>query len=124
MLPCMFDNRQHEILSGGEIMPWVETQISPEDKDKFFLYRHRLHGTFVLARWVIDRATGIFTDFLHIGNSLSEFTHAKALEFRKRLYAPLTASKISKAITQSNRDFVSEQIEQDAEQVERAKMKY
>lgn len=115
MLPCLYDEKQHEILSGGELLEWAKRVAPAKERDRFFLYRHRLHHTFVLARWATDRAMGIFTDFLHIGKSLANFNKEMADEFRRRLYAPTSAPEMAKAITQSQRDYTTHRVNEDGE---------
>lgn len=105
MIPCLFDEKQHQIILGGEIIGWCKRNAPAKERKRFFLYRHRIHRTFVIARWALDRASGIFTDFLHIGHSLDEFTRQKADEFRRRLYAPTQAPEIARAIDQASKNF-------------------
>ena len=118
MLPCLYDEKQHKILSGGDILAFCKKVAPTKDRSRFFLYHHQIAGTFVLARWASDRAMGIFTDFLHIGHSLDEFTREKAAEFRRRLYAPLQATDMARTINQSSRDYDSMQQEEAAENQE------
>lgn len=115
MIPCMFDSAQHEILSGGEVLAWCKRETPAKERSRLFLYRHRLHNTFVIARWASDRAMGIFTDFLNLGHSLSNFNKEKADEFRKRMLAPLSPKKMARTISQSSSDFSSMKQDEDAE---------
>lgn len=108
MIPCLFDPKQHQIIGGGEILSFCKREAPANERPRLFLYRHKLLGTFVIARWASDQALGVFTDFLHIGRSLDEFTKEKAIEFRKRYYAPLQATKIADTINQAARDYKSE----------------
>lgn len=119
MMPCLFDTKQHEILSGGDILLWVKKEAPAKEKDRFFLYRHRIANTFVIARWASDRALGIFTDFQNLGYSLSNFTMEKANEFRRRLHAPLSASKMARVINQTSRDYDRGRMDEDGEERER-----
>jgi hypothetical protein len=121
MIPCLYDKKQHEIIPGGDIIAWCRREAPASEKARLFLYRHRLLGTFVIARWALDRAMGIFTDFLNIGNSLSDFDRRKAGEFLRRMYKPLTAKSISRVIGQANRDFDSAQQDEAEETQERKK---
>jgi len=117
MIPCMYDRAQHEIL-GGELSRWIKTVPPAKDADSFFLYHHRIADTFVIGRWAKDRAFGIFTDFLHIGHSLAEFDRKKAEEFRQRLFAPISATKMARAIQQNARDYTTNRINEDGENQE------
>lgn len=109
ILPCIYDSFQHEIIH-SEIIDWAKRQIkAPADRERYFLYFHRLHRTFVIARWA-ENKYGIFTDFLHIGTSLGFFDGSMAKEFRRRLYAPVSPEDITKAM----KDAASEtQVEND-----------
>lgn len=119
MMPCLYNEDQHEILSGGEIIAWCKRTAPAKEKDSFFLYHHRLHGTFVVGRWVQDRAFGIFTDFFNLGTSLSNFTGEKAKEFKRRLFAPMSAPAMAKAIDQTSKDYTTIRQDEDAENKER-----
>lgn len=119
MLPCLCDEKQHQIISGGELIAWCKQEAPAKERERFFLYRHQIHGTFVIARWASDRALGIFTDFLHIGHSLANFDRAKANEFLRRLYAPTSAPEMSRVINQTSRDYNTIRQDEDAEEGER-----
>ena len=97
MFPCIFDPMQHELVR-SDLLDWCKGQVAPAERGRFFLYRHRWHHTFVVARWAGDKF-GIFTDFLHIGHSLGYFDRTMAAEFRQRLYAPISPNDISNAMT-------------------------
>ena len=119
MLPCLFNTEQHEILSGGELMVWCRRTVPPVERERFFLYHHRIANTFVIGRWAEDRELGIFTDFLHIGKSLGDFTREKAREFTRRLYSPTSATETAKIIEQSSRDYKTTRLDEDAGEKER-----
>lgn len=97
MLPAIYQPEQHEILH-SDLLDWCKQQVAPADRERYFLYRHRLHGTFVVARWAGEKFK-VFTDFLHIGTSLGFFNRKMAKEFRKRLYAPVSPKDIANAMT-------------------------
>lgn len=106
LFPSIYDPQQHEILPSG-IIGWIERIVAPADKKRWFLYRHKIHQTFVIGRWARDEY-GVFTDFLNLGYSIGNFDNKMAMEFRRRLYAPITAADMSKAVTQAGRDQNSE----------------
>lgn len=106
LFPSIYDPLQHELLN-SDIISWIEQTVAPADRKRWFLYRHRIHFTFVIARWAGDKY-GIFTDFLNLGYSLGNFDGEMAAEFRKRMFAPVTADVMSKTITQVGRDHNSE----------------
>lgn len=113
MFPCIWDSVQHEIVR-SDIIDWCIRNVAPADKERWFLYRHKIHCTFVIGRWA-SHPFGIFTDFLNLGYSLGNFSHEKAMEFRHRLFAPVSADEISKAVTQSGRDYDSETTDKNKE---------
>lgn len=118
-MPCLFDEKQHHIISGGELIAWCKREAPAKDKNRLFLYRHQIHETFVIAMWASDRALGVFTDFLNLGYSLANFDRKKAQEFLRRLYAPTSAHEMAKAINQTSRDYSAIRQDEDAEEHER-----
>lgn len=118
MLPCFYSPAQHEILHEPTILDWCRRQTSDLPLQKqLFIYRHRIHSTFVIARWVRE-PKGIFTDLLNLGHSLGNFTREKAQEFRGRILAPIPVETFSRTINQASRDFASEQHEKGEEMKE------
>ena len=100
LLPCIYDPLQHELVN-SELLDWCKRQVAPADRERYFLYRHRIHHTFVIARWA-GAKFGIFTDFYNLGYSLGNFNQEMAKEFRKRLYAPVSPQDISKAMSDAS----------------------
>jgi hypothetical protein len=119
MLPCLYDEKQHEILQGGEIVRYCQKVAPAKDRPRVFLYRHRIYKTFVIAMWAKDRAMGIFTDFLNLGKSLGNFNREKADEFSRRLYKPLSPKEMSQTIESTSRDYSRMRQDEDAEEAER-----
>lgn len=119
MFPCLYDEKQHQIIPGGELIVWCKRKAPAKDRDRIFLYHHKTHGTFVIARWASDRAMGIFTDFFHIGHSLGDFDRNKAQEYLRRLYAPTSAPEMARVIGQTSRDYDSSKQDENAEEQER-----
>ena len=117
VIPCMYDEAQHKILSGGEVLAWIKREAPAGEVERFFLYRHRIHGTFVIARWASDRAMGIFTDFMNLGYTLN-ITRAQADQFHQRMYAPLSAPEMARKINQGARDYKTDRTREDWEQKE------
>jgi hypothetical protein len=75
---CPYQHAQHQILD-NELAGWVrrncpDRQAAPN----LFVYRHVLHGTFVIAMWV---RPGWFVDVLNLGGSLRSFTRQRARTF-------------------------------------------
>lgn len=112
VFPCLYDPNQHQIIH-PELGEWVKRQVAPADKERFFVYFHKIHKTFVIARWAQDKF-GVFTDFLNLGHSLANFTREKAQELRERLYAPVGVQAMQKAVAQATRDQVTENTEKGA----------
>jgi len=113
----MFDEAQHEIIPGGELIGWIRRKAPAGGRD-FFIYHHRIHGTFVVGRWAQDREMGIFTDFLNLGHSIN-MTRQQAAEFLHRLYCPMSPEEMSRKIEQANRDYTTERINGDGEEYDR-----
>ena len=108
MFPCVYDPAQHEIIN-PPVLDFCRAQMdSQTEKNRLFIYHHRVHDTFVVARWASDRKMGVFTDFLNLGYSLGNFDRALADEFRKRLYRGLAPAEIGKALNRAASDFRSE----------------
>ena len=111
-----YDPQQHEVIR-PEILDWCKRQASKEDlRSELFMYRHRKYKTFVIARW-LGHPHGLFTDLLNLGESLANFTRAKAQEFLRRTLCPLTATETSRAISNCDSDFdMQQQVELQNEQ--------
>lgn len=106
LFPCIYQPEQHEIIR-SDIIDWCKRQTkAPAEQRRWFMYRHRIHGTFVIARWAGDKF-GVFTDFLNLGHSLANFNQEKAMEFRHRLYAPVTPDAINRAVAGSQSNYHS-----------------
>jgi hypothetical protein len=105
MLPCIYDDKQHEILE-SEVARWCRRNAPADWKDRLFTYRHQLHDTFVVAVWAGDKY-GLFSDVLNLGHSFANFDRRMADELRHRMYAPTSADSMAKQINQVNRDFNS-----------------
>lgn len=119
MLPMLYNPKQHHIISGGELIAWCKREAPAKDTKRLFLYRHRVHGTFVIAMWASDRALGVFTDFLNLGYSLNNFDRKKAQEYLRRLYAPTSAPEMARTINQTSRNYDTIRQDEDAEERER-----
>ena len=109
MIPCKYDEKQHQILP-SEISRWCVRNAPADWKDRLFTYRHRIHGTFVVAVWADkNRRLGLFSDVLNLGDSLNNFDHKKADELMRRMWAPLSPSSMADQINQQSRDYNSRQ---------------
>lgn len=107
MFPCIYDPAQHEILKPS-LLDFCRAQMdNPKERDRLFVYRHRVHCTFVIARWA-DKPMGVFTDFLNLGFSLGNFDRALADEFRRRLYKDTSPKEISTALNRAESNFRSD----------------
>jgi len=77
-LSCPFRRDQHQIIK-PPMASWIKRNCpDPSLKDKLFMYRHILYGTFVVALWV---KPGWFIDVLNLGGSLGNFNSLKAHTF-------------------------------------------
>ena len=114
MFPCIYDSAQHEILNPS-LLDFCRAQMDTEtEKNRLFVYRHKTHGTFVIARWASE-PKGVFTDFLNLGFSLGNFDREMAAEFRRRLYHGVSPKEISQALNAAESDFRSDAEEKNDE---------
>ena len=90
----------------------------PKRKDKLFVVRYNLHGTFVIAEW-LAKPRDVFVDVMNLGHSLANFTREKAQELRHRLFAPVTAEETSRFIHQSESDYHHMRQDDNSEEWER-----
>jgi hypothetical protein len=123
MMPCLYDEKQHQLLPDGDLIRHCKKITPAKDKERLFLYRHRLHGTFVIGMWAGGRAMGIFTDFLNLGKSLGNVNTKTMTEFRRRMYAPTSPKEISDALNESDRQFNRDRQAED-EEVKEIKQRY
>jgi hypothetical protein len=111
MFPCLYDGEQHEILD-SEVARWCIREAPADWKDRLFTYRHRIHGTFVVAVWADkNKRHGIFSDVINLGTSWKGFNHAMADEMMRRMWAPLSPSSMAEQINQQSRDFDSQRMD-------------
>jgi len=103
MFPCLYDERQHEILD-TEVGRWCQRNAPADWKDRLFTYRHQLHNTFVVAVWAAE-PFGILSDVLNLGHSLSNFDRGRADEMMKRMWCPLQADDMARQIESQSKDF-------------------
>jgi hypothetical protein len=117
LFPCVYDKEQHEIIN-PPLLEWCRRQIpDPAEKARLFVYHHRVHGTFVIARWAKE-PRGIFTDFLNLGYSLNNFNREARNEFLSRMFKPLQARTISHALNRGASDYRSHEEEKNDEMKE------
>ena len=116
MIPCVYDEKQHEVLS-SEVARWSSRNAPADWKDRLFTYRHSITENFVVAVWA-DKPFGIFTDVLNLGKSLSNFNRETADELLRRMWQPLSPSTISQQINRTQSDFHSKQVEKNNEMKE------
>lgn len=113
-------NPQEHTIVGGEIGPFVERLVEHDSKrrGKLFVVRYNKLETFVVCEWLV-KPFDVFVDVLNIGKSLSNFTHEKATELRRRLFAPVTAQATSTAIAQAESDYLHDMQDWNEEEGER-----
>lgn len=118
MFPCMFDGEQHEIIP-SEIGRWCIRNAPADWRDRLFTYRHRLHGTFVVAVWADkDRRHNIFSDVVNLGLGWGGFSHAMADEMMRRMWAPMSPTSMATEINQQDRNYHSMQQDKQQERQE------
>ena len=112
MFPIMYDEKQHEVLE-SEVGRWCVRNSPPDWKDRLFTYRHKYHGTFVVAVWAKDKY-GIMSDVVNLGFGFGGFDRAMADEIKRRMWAPMSPSTMATIINQEARNYDS--IQQDKQE--------
>lgn len=86
---CRYNPQEHEILH-CELENWLRRNVSPEWKDRFFVYRHRIHNTFVIGLWTYENDGGrYFHDVLNLGETLLSFTRKDAAQLKDLFQDPI-----------------------------------
>ena len=109
MFPIMYDEKQHEVLE-SEVGRWCVRNSPPDWKDRLFTYRHKYHGTFVVAVWAKEKY-GIMSDVVNLGFGFVGFDRAMADEMMRRMWAPMSPQTMAKRIDLESRNY--EHIQQD-----------
>jgi hypothetical protein len=109
MFPVMYDEEQHQILE-SEVGRWCVRNAPVDWRDRLFTYRHKRHGTFVVAVWARDKY-GLMSDVVNLGYGWGGFNKAMADELMRRMWAPMSPETMARRIDQSSRDY--ESIQQD-----------
>ena len=118
MFPCIYDEKQHEIMT-SEVSRWCVRNAPAGWVDRLFTYRHKIHGTFVVAVWADkNQRHGIFSDVVNLGFGWGGFNHAMADEMMRRMWAPLSPLSMATQINQQSRDFNSKQQDKQEERKE------
>ena len=112
MFPVLFDPKQHEVLE-SEVGRWCRRNAPADWKDRLFTYRHKYHGTFVVAVWAKDKY-GIMSDVVNLGFGFGGFDRAMADEIKRRMWAPMSPSTMATIINQEARNYDS--IQQDKQE--------
>jgi hypothetical protein len=82
--PCEFDKRQHLIIH-PPLEDWIKRQAPNDDeRGRLFIYKHLVHGTFVIAWWV-SKDRGLFVDMINLKKSLGSFNRRTANRFLQQL---------------------------------------
>ena len=96
MFPVLYTPEQHEILE-SEVGRWCRRNAPADWKDRLFTYRHKYHGTFVVAVWARDKF-GLMSDVVNLGGGFGGFDRAMADEMRRRMWAPMSPQTMAKRI--------------------------
>lgn len=110
---------EHTIL-GGDLAEFCARLVEddPQRKRKLFVVRYNKFGTYVIAEWLAE-PRDIFVDIMNLGNSLGNFTRAKAYELRKRLFDPITANDTAEHLITQESDHLHQLQDDSAEETER-----
>jgi hypothetical protein len=66
-LVCQFDPRQHYVLRGC-VARAIGRVVPKRVRDHLFLYRHKVYGNYVVAKW--EKKGRLFEDVLNLGPRL------------------------------------------------------
>ena len=120
MFPVLFDPKQHEVLE-SEVGRWCRREAPADWKDRLFTYRHKYHGTFVVAVWAKDKY-GIMSDVVNLGGGWGGFDRAMADEIKRRMWAPMSPRTMATTIDQESKNY--DRLQQDRqEQVKEDRIK-
>uniref|UniRef100_A0A6M3JAB9 Uncharacterized protein n=1 Tax=viral metagenome TaxID=1070528 RepID=A0A6M3JAB9_9ZZZZ len=119
-LVSLYDSEEHTLINGSGLPEWLNRIVEgdPKRRGHLFLLRYNKLGVFCVCEWT-DDYQDTFVDVMNLGKSLGNFTHKKAQELRKLLFAPLTAEETSKAIIRGDSDYYHRLQDEDAEETER-----
>jgi len=99
---CPFQHDQHHRIF-PEILGWARDNCPDRDAAKnLFMYRHKIHQTFVIALWVKE---GWFVDVMNLGMSLGNFTQTSARVFREMFDSEHTVDGFKKQMAKKEYDF-------------------
>lgn len=101
-----YNSSEHSII-GGNIADFCARLVEddPQRKGKLCVIRYNKIRTFVIAEW-LAKPRDIFVDTMNLGNSLGNFTRAKADELCKRLFDPISAEVTQNALVEEESDHV------------------
>jgi hypothetical protein len=118
----MFDGEQHEIVA-SEVGRWCIRNAPADWRERLFTYRHRLHGTFVVAVWADkNQRHGIFSDVVNLGHGWVNFHRPMADEMMRRMWAPMSPTSMASQINQQDLNYHSDQQDK-SEQVKEENIK-
>lgn len=114
-----YNTWEHEIM-GGEIGAFCSRIVEGDlkRKDKIFVVRYNKIGVFVIAEW-IGRVGDSFVDVMNLGDSLGNFSKAKADELKRRMLAPATCEETELAMLNAESDFHHNLQDDNAEEQDR-----
>lgn len=113
---CRFDKAQHGLVH-CELEDWIKRQVPAGERDLLFIYRHHLHGTFVIGYWVV--LGSLFMDVMNLGHSLANFSRAMAQKFKRQFGDSMSREDMIKELKQHERDRLSGLQQENDEEVER-----
>ena len=120
-MACRYDKRQHRIIH-PRIERWIQRQVRDSKfRASLFMYYHRSHGTFIVARWVVPGR--LFEDIINLEYSLSNFDKEMARQFRIQVRSPVGRRQLSRALIQKERDRISRLQQQNDKKVEYSEWK-
>jgi len=101
-MTSVFDADKHSRI-GGEIGAFID-RLSSQTHRHFGVIRYNELGVFCIIEYLSPNRD-VFVDTMNLGDSLANFTRAKANELQQRVFAPLTCRETSEALEKADSDF-------------------
>lgn len=108
----LWNDARYQLLQ-HPIGDWLEREFPGR---QLFLYRHRVHETWVVAQWVKGRPH-VFREVLVIGTAPEDFTHVLAEALRQMLNTPsaVVREELKAELTADERAYERRQADEDEE---------
>lgn len=115
-MTSIFDSEKHTKI-GGEIGAYVSRLAKESGRDLAVICYEEL-AVYCIIEWMSPNQD-VFIDMMNLGKSLANFTRAKALELKHRLFKPITCKETSDFISKGDSDYHHERQDGNEEEGER-----